>query len=211
MATSTPQANWIIPSVGTVGSFNLKAPFDKYIVTSEKYTCQGVRSLGDYIANNEDVYTNVYLANGLDDTAFDEDVDANMFIVSLQSDSGQWIYVPARYISQFPNTNGVLYHNVMLAVALGSMPVNTDYDALNAAISNLVYDALGVEPDIRQVELSQQVLVDEADHERVTTARDEKKKLKLSDSGFLQYYMNLVDKLTERLRVLEEYVKINLP
>lgn len=202
--------DWIIPSVGMVGSFNLKSPFDSQVISGEKYTCRAVRALADYIANGEDVFSTIYVTNNLTEDNFAEDVDDDMYVVSLQSDSGQWIYLPARYIAEFPNTNGVLYHNVMIGVALGSMPVDTDYETLNKAIRNVVYDALGVEPTIEAVELSQQILVDDSDHETVETSRSARKTLKLSDSGMLKYYMGLYDAAVTKIRLLEDYIKKNM-
>lgn len=203
MASEDELITSIIPSVGMEGYFTLKTPFDSKLIANEKYTCMAVRYIGDYLANNEDVYTTVYAENGLSQTDYDNDVLANVLIVSLKSVTGQWIYLPNTYMLGFPITNGIQYHNVMIGIALGAIPTTKDLTGLLAELKDQVYDGLGIEAELKTVQMSKPILVTYENHTQIEQVRNARKAVTLSKSAQIKSLQNKVDSLNVLRQALE--------
>lgn len=209
MASENELITTIIPSVGMEGYFTLKAPFSNKLIANEKYTCMAVRYIGDYLANNEDVYTTVYAENGLSQADYDKDVLANVLIVSLKSVTGQWIYLPNTYMLGFPVTNGIQYHNVMIGISLGALPTTKDLTGLLAELKDQVYDNLGIEAELKVVQMSKPILVNYTNHTQIEQVRNTRKTLALSKSAQIKSLQNRVDSLNTLKQALEaEIIKL---
>ena len=194
---------YVIPSLGMSGYFKLKTPFNSSLVENERYTCRAVRGIGDYLANNEDIYTNIYKANGLTETEFNSDCASGMYIVSLQSTKGQWIYLPASYILSFPITNGVEYHNLMIGISLGAVPTTKDISAVKTNLRNVIYDQLGIEPEIKEVQISKAVLIPQEQHETIETIRTSRITQQMSASSKVTKLESDLDTALEKIKILE--------
>ncbi len=198
-----------IPELGAKGTFTLKTPFDKLILPDDLYTCMAVRNINDYIANNEDVLTQAYLNNNLTTTDYQSDLVANMAIASLQSQVGHWLYIPARFFISFPSSNGVPYHNVVIAVALGAMPVDLDLTFLKTNMSNMVIDSLGVTPNIKEVETSKVSAVPLAQDTLVKAKRASLITANSTDSGRYKALLVAHNDALAKLAALEAYILAN--
>lgn len=162
---------YIIPEVGSSGVWTLRSPFDVMIAKNVRYKCQEIRRISGYIANNEDVKTTVYTANKISEAVYEEDLASDSDIVSLQGETGQWLYVPVRYIVSYPTTNGVNYRTSVVAVSLPALPANTDMTNFFASITNLVSDTFGVNCQIEQVETSKVTQVPSDKHSQIQAQR----------------------------------------
>lgn len=162
----------VIPTIGSSGIFVLKTPLDNLITSSEKYTCLALRKITEYIANNEDVKDIAYIQNGLTESDYNIDYMNNVIIVSLQSETGHWLYIPSTYIESYPLTNGIAYRAVMIGVSLPSIPANKDLSSIEASISNLIVDNLGITPIVKTVETSRVVLISKELHEETELERN---------------------------------------
>jgi hypothetical protein len=200
-------SNNILPTIGSAGSFKLLAPFDKMITDGVKYTCQAIRTLNDYLANNENPKTDIYDNYKIPETDYDKDLQENMHIVSLQSDIGHWLYVPARYIATYPLVNGIPYRSFAMVISLPSFPVDRDLKFLETEVSNLCKDTLGVSPQSKFVETSRIVLVSADKHNVTTAERNSIIQNKGTDrakySDLLHKHNQALIKITE----LEKYIK----
>lgn len=161
----------IVPVIGSSGTFELRPPLDTVIVANVRYTCQAVRSLSDYLANNEKPYETFYQPNGLTETDYDAHVKDNMLIVSLQSQTGHWLFVPASHISKYPIANGIPYRSITIATALPPLPVDRNLDFIHTSIRNLIHDSLGVDCAIKSVESSAVILISKEKHDIVSGQR----------------------------------------
>lgn len=155
----------IVPVIGSKGFFDLQPPFDADLVSGLEYTCQGVRSIGDMLASNEDPKSQIYDKHHIEEDIFLQDQAANAYIVSLQSSTGHWIYVPERYVLQYPSVNGIPYRSVMIGVALPSLPASQDLSHVLTDVKDLVDSALGVNSVVRTVETSKVVLIPNEVHQ----------------------------------------------
>lgn len=196
----------ILPTIGSSGYFELRAPLDTLIVKNERYTCQAIRKISDYLANNEDPKELIYTPNSID-ADYDIDIKQDVLIVSLQSDNGHWLYIPAKYIIKYPITNGIPYRSIMIGVSLPSMPVARDLSFLETDIANLVTDSLGVTAVIKQVETSRVVLVPVDKHDLSQANRDALGNGRVTDRS--RYVSLLIDHQTalDKITSLELYIK----
>lgn len=160
-----------IPSIGLRGYYNLKAPFDADIVEGVEYTCQSVRSYADYAAANEDVLSLIYTPHALTETDYQTDIQNACMIISLQSDSGDWILIPSSYILKYPIIDGVRYHNYMLGVGLGAVPETLDTTALKTLVGDLCYEMYGVRPALADCVLSRSIMISREESDQLEAAR----------------------------------------
>ena len=197
----------IIPTVGSSGYFELSSPFDTLVLPNERYTCQAVRRLSDYLANNETPKTDIYDKYGIKESLYDSDREANMQIVSLQSEKGHWLYVPARYVVSYPITNGIPYRTMMIGAALPAFPADKDLSFLITDIGNLISDSLGVTATIKVVETSRVTLVPSAKHEASVAKRAMQSNGRVTDRSRYMSLKSDHEVALAKIKQLEEYIK----
>lgn len=138
----------ILPFIGESGVYTLATPFSNNIDTNARYTCQAIRTINDYIAENKDVYKDIYEPVGISQEVYNEDVANNTSIITLQGDTGHWVYVPATYMVKYPDTNGVAYTNKVISFALPATPNDQSttfmLDNVSSEIIDLIKDRLGL-------------------------------------------------------------------
>lgn len=196
----------LIPVIGSQGFFDLQAPFNAQLVEGLEYTSRAVRALSDYIANNEDPWETIYNPNGIQESVYKEDLKQNAYVVSLQSSTGHWLYVPERYVLHYPSVNGVPYRSVMIGVSLPSMPVEQDFGYLLTDVKSLVDSALGVSSTVRTVETSKVVLIPRETHD---IKRQERLQNSINHRTMHDRIVDLTTKntaMTTKIRQLEDYI-----
>lgn len=196
----------VIPVIGATGAFTFSGPFSSYGADGVEYTCQAVRRISDYIANNEDVKTIAYTPYGVPDDIYEEDVKENAYIVSLQSSRGHWLIVPYRYIPNYQTGDGVVYCSKMVVFSLPSIPVAMDLTSFINDVESLITAQLGVIAVPKVVESSQPVLIDTTTHIEKQAARD---LLKTQSSQAAEVYRltQEVQRLTEENTILKNYIE----
>lgn len=155
----------LIPPIGTAGIYDLKAPFSAKLQPRVSYRCEAVRKISDFIEEGIDPYEEFYVPNGLSQAVYQADMLNNACIVSLQSSSGHWVYVPTTYINSYPNVNGVAYRGMVLGVELGPIPEYMDLAAVKVAVGNVIRDVLGVRPTIKEVAITSTQNFSQQDHD----------------------------------------------
>lgn len=196
----------IIPVIGSRGAYVFRPPFDQLTVSGVEYTCQAIRRISEYVANNEDPKKTIYDNYGLSEADYDEDVAEDAYIVCLQSMKGHWVFVPYRYIETFPSGDGIAYASRMLVFSLPSLPLKLDLTDLIAEIKERIVGAIGVDSVAKEVQSSQPVLVTVERDEETTLQRD----LRKNGMGLLQHNVKLLqenESLRHHLKMLEDYIK----
>lgn len=202
-------ALYIIPNVGSTGTYVFAAPFSNIALPDDDYTCRAVRKLSDYVANNEDAYRNVYVAAGLTQQDYQNDLAADMAIASLQSQIGHWLYVPVRFIESLPQNSGVPYQNKIIAINIGSVPVAQDLTFLTTALSNVVQDTYGIKPDIQQVVTSKTSIIAYADDASFQQTRRALVTQSTSDAAQVLKLQQTNAQLVAQIQALEQYILAN--
>lgn len=168
--------NVTIPYIGEAGVYTLKSPFNTKIGDKERYVCQSVRTITDLIANNEDAFKTIYEPAGLTRDEFEQDHREGIPVVSLQGAIGQWVSVPARYISMCPDQNGVKYRAVSINIALPPFKETFDFSNVTEALKNTVTDCLGVDSRIKVVTTTKTKQLDVAKSQKLEIDRGVLKK-----------------------------------
>jgi len=199
----------VLPIVGSKGFYELATPFDALAVDTVEYTCKAIRRISDCIANSEDIKTVIYDANSIDENIYDEDLAEDAYIVSLQSGTGHWLYVPYRYIIAYPSPNGVPYRSVMFGVSLPSIPASQELNALLLDVKALVEARLGVSVAVRLTETSKVSLIPIETH---LAKQNEREAKKMGENSYFAASVRLRrenDLLIEKVAALEQFIKIN--
>lgn len=159
-----------IPPIGTSGFYNLNTPYDAAVSPGERYTLKSIRRISDYIANNEDVKTEVYVANGIE-SAYAADSQNDVEILNIQSERGHWLQVPVTYVKSYPNFNGIPYRALQIVIPMNPIPVDTDLSGLISQLADVVKDSQGFTVVPKVVEASRVILIDSTVHQNKQTDR----------------------------------------
>ena len=200
-------SNRILPTLGSSGTYELAAPYDTKILPEEIYVCKAIRSLSEYISNNQDPKKLVYDYYDLTENDYEDDIKEDMEIVSLQNNDGVWLYVPARYIIKYPQVNGVPYHQVALVCKLPAIEADKDLSFLVNDIKNLIRDYMGIDSQVDVVETSRTIAVSKELSDQMKVERSLASSGRVTDRA---RYTELLQRHTEALNkigLLETYIK----
>jgi hypothetical protein len=195
------KANIIIPPVNTKGAFSFKEPFN-LLASDQEYKVNGIRSLTDLYDSGEKPYENIYLPVGLTDVDFKNDLDQDIPIIVFTTGGNDYFYVPANRVLTMPIINGVKYQDKILAIHLGSLPLDMDLTIAKNNIIQAVYDNTGIESTVEVVPASATVFVTYQDDETF-------KKLISNNATVKESYRNKYMKEVENTNKLQNTVNVS--
>lgn len=205
MASMTPQ-------LGARGKYQLQSPFDTQVVASASYTCVATRKLIDFTEVSRDPKILYYDANNLDPSIWIRDSqDSSVCIVTLVSDSGQWIYVPSTFIIAYPDLGGIPYSVRILGINLGAIPDTMDLSNLQSSIQNLVRDTVGIQSTAQSVVCSDVKILSQEDHDTIETARQSLITNSQTDRAANLASQQTIIALRAQITALEDYIENHLP
>lgn len=197
--------------MGMSGFYSLAAPYDKLISPSAKYRCEAVKSLAAAIAEGQDPLKNVYKANGDTEDKFNQDLSANVSLVTISSDSGQLIIFPASAMLMVPLADGVVYRNTVLAIPLGAIAESDDLTTLQSDVRHMVLNEFGINAATYVTAIGSDVVVSRAQHVAILAARQ----AKITDGdSLIAKNNNLTNQLNaalNKIQELEAYISSTLP
>lgn len=196
----------IIPIIGASGKYELLEPYQTHIDPNANYTCQSIRYIGEYIANNDSPYKLAYEKYQRSYQDYEKDIENKIPIIALQSGLGHWIYVPATHIKSWPDVLGVSCHGVKLSITLGVMPADYDYSTIKDILKDCIEYNLGITPSIEPVQISKPLIVDYDKYEEITSLREAKKNNTTTLFGRYRNTIKELEQTRDKLRALEEYV-----
>lgn len=196
----------LIPSLGAKGIYKVSEPFTT-LVKNIAYTCIATRRLSDFVSIGRDPKALYYDPYGLGDAIWARDSkDRDVCIVSLQSDSGQIVYVPSSFILSFPSLNGIPYTVRILGINLGAIPDSLDLNSLYGYMHDLVRDTLGVESEVKSVAISETKLMSKEQHDSLELARLDLINTTQTERSRIIELERLVTTLQEQNSALEQYI-----
>ena len=201
----------ILPVIGSSGTYELLPPFDTVILPEELYTCKAIRNISEYVSYNQDAKKLVYDYYGLSEVDYENDIQEDMEIVSLQNNKGVWVYVPARYIIKYPEVDGIPYHQLSLVCKLPAVEVSRDISHLKTDVINLIKDTLGVEPAVEIVEVSRTIAVTRETSDLLKIERALISNGRVTDRAKYMQLLQREQLLLDKVRELEDYIKASLP
>jgi len=150
--------DYLIPVIGSIGQFRLKEPIADYLNPDTNYKVLSVRSIKEMVASNEDVLNDIYLKLGLTQEDYEYAVNNDIPIVTLLSPDGQYLYIPVNYLKSIPDVTGKAFRKKTIAVDLGVVPDDQDFNFLLEEISDLVKAYYGIEPEVLLLNTSNTLL-----------------------------------------------------
>ena len=196
-----------IPTVGSKGVYKLAAPFDQLMAVGEYYICKSVRKISEILANNDDPEKLVYTRYSLDQEIYTQHKTEDMEIVYLQSEKGHWLYVPASFIQEFPDPNGVIYRAVGISVLLPAIPVGYQLDQLKTEITGVVKDITGLRCTIKQTFTSRPLAVPVDKHEATQQTRAIERALSPDIYSRYRKLQLENDILVAKVKALEQHIR----
>lgn len=201
--------NYVMPVLGATGLFVLKPPFNTMMPAEVVYTCESVRTIKDCIANNQDIFTEIYEPAQLGDEVYQEAIHNEIPIVSLRAEDGQWIYVPADYIETYPVVDGVMYRQMMIGVSTPLIDSSVDMEDLKIRVGQLVHDFIGRECQVDLMEISTPIMLSQSAHAAEKAIRDANIQRSPPAEKTIRDQQVLIDSQATHIHDLEQWIGNN--
>lgn len=201
----------LIPPIGASGLYRLAQPYASQINLNISYTTMAVRKISDITALGKDPFVAFYEPYGLTEQQYEQDANSGVCIVSLQSNSGVWVYVPSSFIEAYPEVNGVPYISVALMVHLGALPDSLNLSYVRNTVRDTVMATLGITPDVQTVVTSAKTLIGQDNHMAAENARQANISSNTTDYSNALKYQDDNTALRSRITQLEAYILENMP
>jgi len=199
----------MVPTIGTSGFFSFSAPFDKVLDTNQQLTVASIRDIQELAASEEDPLNNIYVKVGLTETDMANDIATRTPIITLRTDGGEYVYIPANKITSGVKLTGVKYVEKALIVNLGYLPVNESTALALQVIKDDIYNTIGMIPDIIETNTSSIVNVSDVKHTALTTTRNNKKTISKSYRTRYEELLVLYNNQKQLIANIESVYKVN--
>ena len=193
------------PPLYTRGRYELKMPWQ--VSTAVIYTCTAIRSFTDMEERGINVLEEIYKEKELDESDYLVDKDADVAIVTLESDQEDTVYVPDSYIITFPNMGVVDYMHTIVSVNFGAIPENISLDFTMQQMANHATEIIGVEPDVEVHRAPSVGVVTPEEHEVAEANRLSKIEMQETDHAQAIRLRQERDKLQDQVDGLEQIIK----
>jgi len=148
-----------IPTIAMTGLYDLLQPYDKLLVAKVPYECITLRKISAYMADGVDVYNTFYQPLSDTPTAYQADLKNDETLVTLKSDFGHSVTVPARAINGYPNLGGIRYVRMGIALDLGYIPDYLSLKDCGNQVNQLVQNILGIVPTFQIAKIGASIIL----------------------------------------------------
>lgn len=188
--------------VGDKRRFDFLEPYKSTLSERAVYEVTNISTLRSMVDRNLSPFTNIYLVNELREIDYANDLSVDVLIVELTLGTTV-VYVP---LNRFADTEVAKqqYHEVLIGVKIGFIPVNEDISSTLSDIQLLVRNRLGIESEIGHTVISSILSVTDAEHTTMIDARDT---IGRDSSSYMKLYYDLVADHTlviDKLKAIEE-------
>lgn len=165
----------ILPEVHASGNWTLHPPFNNYLNATKWYTCIAIRKFEDFILLGIDPYEEFYNKTfKINRDKYNQDLLAGACIVTVKDSAGSVKSFPSSYIKSFPALGGVSYQALVATINLGAIPEAMDLELLKDRLVEVVRDTIGIDSEVKVVNIAPKELIERESHERIEAARREK-------------------------------------
>ena len=199
------------PAIGLEAYFVFKDPvlaFMKNKLNTAEATLRlkviGINNLKSMIeAELRDPYIDAYNPMGISNYDYKKDVlnGVPLYLFEHTSLAGKVTYLksPLTYIADYSLTSDIIYANKLLMLDLGKLPDLFNTTTVFNDLSDLVFDRLGVRPDIREVSVGAPETITREDHDIRESVRINSISVVKSNATLLAETRHKYQQLTERL------------
>lgn len=203
--------NMIIPPIGSRGVFTFEEPFNTTLNNGQEYIVKGIRLLKEIQDSLEDPYTNIYQPVNLTEDDFKKDLQNNVPVIVLSNSGNEYYYIPANKLKSMPQTVGIKYQEVMLAINLGYLPISFDLDLAKETIVTDILATLGIESTVESLKTSAVQLVTDTEDATYKKLLETRKSIKSSYRIRYEELNVLYEAQKKKLQELEKFILEKLP
>lgn len=196
----------LTPALNSHGRFVVSEPYNQNIKASAIYTCIALRKFDDLVELGEDIYKRYYQPLGLPVSRYQQDVAANVIIVSLMDTAGNVLYVPDSFVVSFPNQGDEAYNHVVVSCSLGPIPKYVDVAFLEQQIAAAASELIGVEPKTFVDSIDMLDAVTPIQHETLEAARLSRIETRVTDRAKVVALTAQNAALQEQINVMKQYL-----
>lgn len=150
--------SFLIPPVNLKGSFKFAPPYDTLLKEDQVYEVVSVRNIKELYDSGEEPFSTIYVPVGLTIDDFNNDANLKIPIAVFTTTGEDYFYVPVTKILSMPKIIGVKYQELILAVSLGTVPVDLNLNLVKDIIRDTVRDVIGIITDTKTVKASAVIL-----------------------------------------------------
>ena len=199
-----------LPQVGVRGLYTLTGPFSGKLIEGVQYTCSAVRLISDLINKGEAPYETYYKPYSITELDYTNDLKNNIAIITLEANEQHVVYVPATYISGYPEIGGVSYVSLMLGAQLGPIKEGSDLTLVKNKVKVVILQYVGVDVEVKIIAASLPKLISNTSSDALESAREANKDLANTDESNLVRLQTENIILLQKIALLETYIKENL-
>lgn len=198
---------YLIPQIGSKGKFTFASPYDAILSQDQEYTVSGIRSIKDIEDSEEEPFRTIYEQVGLTENDFSNDVRNNIPIIILVTTGNLYISLPANRIITQPDITGIKYQEKILAISLGSLPIDYDTSMLEDIISSDVYAASGIESVCKIIPSSAVHIMSKESHDLYIALINNRATVTKSYKTRYLETLELLNKMTALNQDLQNHIK----
>jgi len=199
--------DYIVPPINLKGRFKLKAPLDKLINTNVVYKVVKISSIKSLLDELIDVKKLVFEDQGLKEADYVYALENDIPIVTLETEGGATLDIPANYISYMPHISGKLFTNKAIIINLGFIPDELDVKFVLDDLKDYIKGTLGIESVLSIEEISGKRLVSYQDYDKYEANRTSNITNKKTCRGKLELLNNTLKAYKEKLKILIQKVE----
>lgn len=196
----------LVPQINSYGVYTLLAPFT---IDGHNYRCSSIQLLQVLDSNDVDIFNQVYVPKGLSSEIYSRDVNGNVSIITLVSNTDT-VTVPSSYIDSIPAELAVPYSKNIISLTIDMLPDSEDLTNLIEQLVAITQSQIGDRPVAKTHRIPGKLSVSVAESAFMEAERE------LRKGDVLNYY-NAVQKLQAENTALHasiaalEQLLINIP
>ena len=183
-----PEITINVPSLNLEAYFTFKEPVNTYFKNkynlnslNKKLKVISIITMKDMIRNDlKDPYTELYTVLGIiEEVEYKKDLNDNIPIISFsfRDDLGieRFLRCPLNYIESYTLISNIEYINKLIVLDLGMLPKNLDISMFYDDFKDYIETRLGINSELKEVEIGNIELISENEHEIRETIRNNTK------------------------------------
>ena len=199
--------DYISPPVNLSGVFKLKTPLENLLNPNVIYKVTKVTSINSLLNDDIDVEKFIFKDHGLTTDDYINALEKQVPIVTLETEGGSIIDVPANYISYMPQISGKIFINKAFIINVGYVPSELDISFLSNELKDLTTTMLGVDNDVSIEEISGKYIVSNKEYTNYEKDRVAKITNKNTCRGNLEKVTTMLNAYKAKLQVLIKKVE----
>jgi len=185
--------------IGKKYAFEAYSPYDSFISPNKAYLVVTKRPIFDLKNAGVDVFKEVYEAYGRTEEEYLNDINNNVYILTLTEDTVNNGYVPENMVTILDKSySGLLYNEFLVGIKIGLFKSDFDFTNFQNELEEFVRSSLGVDAKIQISKSSSETYLSEETYTELENTRKS-----VSDNSIFSKY----ERYEDRIELLEDKIK----